>query len=73
MKRKRLSSFQIYIEKRKRRKKEKRDAGKGKEEGWRRRSGVADGGRPEGKGAEHPCGYKIFAKENIFYYPITTK
>ena len=49
LKTKRLSLFQIYIEKRKRRRKEKRDAGEGKEKGTKMRSGVADGGRPEGK------------------------
>ena len=49
LKTKRLSSFQIYIEKRKRRRKEKMDAGEGKEEEAKMRSGVADGGRPEGK------------------------
>ena len=32
--------------------KKKRCAGKGKEEGRKMRSGLADGGRPEGKGAE---------------------
>ena len=65
--------FGFKLRKEKEEEKKKRDAGKGKEEGTKMRSGVADGGRPEGKWAEHPCGYKIFAKENIFYYPITTQ
>ena len=37
-------------------------AGEGKEEGTKMRSGVADGGRPEGKGAEHPQDKKLCPK-----------
>ena len=37
-------------------------AGEGKEEGWRRRSGLADGWRPEGNRAEHPQDKKLCPK-----------
>ena len=49
LKRKRLSLLRIYMRKEKEEEKKKRCAGKGKEKGQKRRSGLADGGRPEGK------------------------
>lgn len=42
-------SISRFIQKKKRRKSEKWDDGKGKEKGAKMRSGLADGGRPEGK------------------------